>query len=97
MDEIAIINKCSVLSDDNVQAVIPAVQAQINEDFCGKLTGPAPTLTPGGYLGIYDPSTGQWTRSPRLQIGKLNHRARHHGRTAWHAVHGVRQRLRKAG
>jgi hypothetical protein len=233
MDEIAIINKCSVLSDDNVQAVIPAVQAQINEDFapiwnveatvqfigsgqhvpkgiwplylmdhsdqpgalgyhvdsrgriegkvfaaddqqygvswtvdlthellemlgdpttntiinledgsgrqciqevcdaveddsiaymkdgvlvsnfvtpayffkadgpkydfCGKLTGPAPTLTPGGYLGIYDPSTGQWTQvTARLQNGKLSPRARRHGRTAWHAVHGARQRLRKS-
>ena len=33
MTEIVIINKCSVLSDDNVQAVIPALQAQISEDF----------------------------------------------------------------
>ena len=31
--EIVIINKCSVLSEDNVQAVIPAVQAQISRDF----------------------------------------------------------------
>ena len=33
MTEIVIINKCSVLSDDNVQAVIPAVQAQISQDL----------------------------------------------------------------
>ena len=33
MTEIVIINKCSVLSDDNVQAVIPAVHAQAAEDF----------------------------------------------------------------
>ena len=33
MTEIVIINKCSVLSDDNVQAVIPALQAKISEDF----------------------------------------------------------------
>ena len=31
--EILIINQCSVLSDANVQAVIPAVQAQVSEDF----------------------------------------------------------------
>ena len=31
--EIVIINQCSVLSDANVQAVIPAVQAQVSEDF----------------------------------------------------------------
>jgi hypothetical protein len=33
MTEILIINKCSVLSYYNVQAVIPAVQAQVSEDF----------------------------------------------------------------
>ena len=33
MTEIVIINKCSVLSDNNVQAVIPAVQAQISQDL----------------------------------------------------------------
>ena len=33
MTEIVIINQCSVLSDDNIQAVIPAVQAQVSEDF----------------------------------------------------------------
>ena len=33
MTEIVIINQCSVLSDENVQAVIPAVQAQVSEDF----------------------------------------------------------------
>ena len=33
MTEIVIINKCSVLSDNNVQAVIPAVQEQVSEDF----------------------------------------------------------------
>ena len=31
--EILIINHCSVLSDANVEAVIPAVQAQVSEDF----------------------------------------------------------------
>src|SRR5262249_24332179 len=31
--EILIINQCSVLSDANVQAVIPAVQAQVSDDF----------------------------------------------------------------
>ena len=33
MTEIVIVNKCSVLSDDNIQAVIPAIQAQVTEDF----------------------------------------------------------------
>jgi hypothetical protein len=33
MTEIVVINKCSVLSDAHIQAVIPAVQAQVSEDF----------------------------------------------------------------
>ena len=57
-------------------------------DFCGKLTGPAPTLTAGGYLGIYDPTTGQWTQvTARLHDGRQSYRSRRHGRTAWHASH----------
>jgi hypothetical protein len=67
-------------------------------DFCGKLTGPAPALTPGGYLGIYDPTTGQWTQvTARLHNGHLSFRSRRHGRTAYHAhtMHGdVRMRVR---
>jgi hypothetical protein len=58
-------------------------------DFCGKLNAPAPALTPGGYLGIYDPTTGQWTQvTARLQNGKQSYRSRRHGRTGWRASHG---------
>jgi len=66
-------------------------------DFCKKLTGPAPSLTPGGYLGIYDPTTGQWSQvTARLPNGRQSYRARRHGRTAWHAAHGGRRALAKA-
>ena len=34
-------------------------------DFCGKLNGTAPTLTPGGYLGIYDRQPDNGRRLPR--------------------------------
>jgi hypothetical protein len=55
-------------------------------DFGGKLTGPAPTLTPGGYLGIFDPKTGQWSQvTARLADGTLSRRSQRHGRTEWHA------------
>jgi hypothetical protein len=58
-------------------------------DFCGKLSGAAPALTAGGYLGIYDPKTGQWTQvTARLHNGRQSFRSRRHGRTAWHASHG---------
>jgi hypothetical protein len=65
-------------------------------DFCGRLTGPAPALTPGGYLGIYDPATGHWTQvTARLQNGQQSYRSRRHGRTAWHAVHGAQHGAEK--
>ena len=55
-------------------------------DFRGKLHGPAPALTPGGYLGIYDPATGQWTQvTAHLADGRTSPRSRRHGRTEWHA------------
>jgi hypothetical protein len=58
-------------------------------DFCGKLEAPAPALTAGGYLGIYDPTTGQWTQvTARLHNGKQSYRSRRHGRTGWRAFHG---------
>lgn len=53
-------------------------------DFCYKLHASAPALTPGGYLGIYDPTTGLWTRTTaRLVNGDESHRSRRHGRTGW--------------
>jgi hypothetical protein len=58
-------------------------------DFCGKLEAPAPALTAGGYLGIYDPKTGQWTQvTARLHNGRQSYRSRRHGRTGWRAVRG---------
>ena len=93
---------CDAVEDDSVaymkngvlvsDFVTPAYFFESNDtkyDFCGKLTGVAPALTPGGYLGIYDPTTGQWTQvTARLQNGHQSYRSRRHGRTAWHAVHG---------
>jgi len=64
-------------------------------DFRGKLTAPAPALTPGGYLGILDPQTGQWTQvTARLPNGMLSPRSRRHGRTEWHASAEWRKRYR---
>jgi len=97
---------CDAVEDDSIaymkngvlvsDFVTPAYFFESNDtkyDFCGHLTGQAPTLTPGGYLGIYDPTTGQWTQvTARLQNGKQSYRSRRHGRTAWHAVHGARHR-----
>lgn len=55
-------------------------------DFCNKLTAQAPALTPGGYLGIFDPTTGQWTQvSARLPDGSTSYRSHRRGRTELHA------------
>jgi hypothetical protein len=53
-------------------------------DFRGHLTaGAAPTLLPGGYLGIYNPATGQWSQvSDFERSGLLSFRSRRFGRTA---------------
>ena len=57
-------------------------------DFCNKLSAAVPSLTPGGYLGIYDPTTGQWTQvTARLHNGTTSYRSRRHGRTGWRASH----------
>src|SRR5215469_13753876 len=97
---------CDAVEDDSIaymkdgvlvsNFVTPAYFFQGNGPpfvFCKHLTGPAPTLMPGGYLGIYDPKTGQWSQvTARLQNGKQSFRSRRHGRTAWRAVHGARKR-----
>jgi len=100
---------CDAVEDDSIgymkngvlvsDFVTPAYFFESNDtkyDFCGRLTGPAPALTPGGYLGIYDPTTGQWTQvTARLQNGQQSYRSRRHGRTAWHAVHGAQHGAEK--
>jgi hypothetical protein len=55
-------------------------------DFRGKLTVPASALMPGGYSGILDPKTGQWTQvTARLPNDMLSPRSQHRDRTVWHA------------
>jgi hypothetical protein len=56
-------------------------------DFCNVLSAPAPALAPGGYLGIYNPSTRQWTRATaRLSNGEEGYRARRKDRTLWRSL-----------
>lgn len=51
-------------------------------DAMGHLTGPAPTLLHGGYLGIQLPN-GQWTQIVmRREDGSMSRRAQRDGRTA---------------
>jgi hypothetical protein len=92
---------CDAVEDDNVaymkngilvsNFVTPAYFFEGNGgafDFRNKLTGPAPALTPGGYLGIFDPRTGQWTQvTARLEDGRASYRSRRRGRTEWRATH----------
>jgi hypothetical protein len=60
MTEIVIINQCSVLSDENVQAVIPAVQAQVSEDFAPIWNADA-TLQFLGRVGKFQRGYGRFT------------------------------------
>jgi hypothetical protein len=60
-------------------------------DFLGQIGGAAPTLLQGGYLGIYNPATGQWSQVSDfdLMTGRRSRRALRHGRTAWHVMDTV--------
>jgi hypothetical protein len=71
--------------------VLPAYFFQGNPsagkyDFRGQIGGAAPTLLQGGYLGIYDPTTRQWSQVSDFDLatGRRSRRALRHGRTAWH-------------
>ena len=56
-------------------------------DFEGHLKGPAPTLTAGGYLSIYDAGLRQWTQiTARHRDGSIARRARRVGRSHWRAA-----------
>ena len=48
-------------------------------DYQGRLRGPAPTLTPGGYLSIYPPGGPSWTQITAMHLGT---RARPSARSA---------------
>jgi hypothetical protein len=63
--------------------------AGMRADFGGHLPlgAVAPTLLSGGYLGIYDPATGQWSQVSDFVAGRRSRRAMRHGRTAWAAAH----------
>jgi hypothetical protein len=56
-------------------------------DFRGVLSAPAPALAPGGYLGIYNPSTRQWARviAP-VTHGKDSERWGRQDRTTWRSL-----------
>jgi len=55
-------------------------------DFCGKLGAPAPALMPGGYLGVRDPKSGQWSQiTAHLEDGSTSLRSRRQGRTEFAA------------
>lgn len=92
---------CDAVEDDNVaytkggvlvsNFVTPAYFYEATGgkfDFGGKLTAAAPALTPGGYLGIYDPTSGQWTQvTARLEDGSTSYRSHRRGRTEYRAKH----------
>jgi hypothetical protein len=51
----------------------------------------APQLMQGGYLGIFDPATGQWSQvSNFTRAGVRSRRAMRHGRTAFAAQQGAK-------
>jgi hypothetical protein len=57
--DIVIVNRCTVLSDAQIQAVIPALQAQVSEEWSREWPGRGATLHFTGYLSSAVPS-GMW-------------------------------------